>query len=142
MGWWSRRTLTFHCSTWSGKVVFGSLRQRNGSIGILRLRGCFAWRSRHSAHDDNSIETCSHLLPCFAQRNADIHLLLCAIDCDPHRVACPVIVHDLAEVLLVLDILAIDGDDEVTAHHDWHIAQIGALGAAVEAGSVGGASRN
>ena len=29
---------------------------------------------------------------------------------DPHRVAGPVIVHDLAEVLLVLNVLAVDGD--------------------------------
>ena len=76
-----------------------------------------------------------HLLAGFSQRNGYIHLPLAAIDGDLHGVASTVIVHDLGEVLLVLDLLAIDRDDQVAAQHDRDVPEIGALGAATQAGA-------
>src|SRR5438105_2095865 len=82
-----------------------------------------------------------NLLPCFAQHHVYIHLFLSAIDGDAHSIARAVIVHNLAEVLLVLDLLAIDGDNQIPADRDWNISQICAFGAAVQAGAVCGTAR-
>ena len=82
----------------------------------------------------------SHLLPRLAQGHVHVHLFLPAIDGDPHRVAGPMTVHDLAQGLLVLHRLAIDGDDQIAAKHDWNITHIGALVAPAQAGAFRRAS--
>jgi hypothetical protein len=51
------------------------------------------------------------------------------------------VVHHLAEVLLVLDVLAIDGNNQVPAQHDGDVAQITALTATAQSRAVGGATR-
>src|SRR6185369_704407 len=83
-----------------------------------------------------------HLLARLAQGYADVHFALSAIDGEPDRVAGPVIVHDLAEILLVLNVLAVNRHDQVAAHHDRDVADVGALGSATQARAVGGATRH
>ena len=46
-------------------------------------------------------------------------------------------IHDLGQVLLVLHVFAIDGDDEVAAQHNRSVALIGSLGSSVQAGFLG-----
>ncbi len=78
----------------------------------------------------------------FAQRYLDFHLFLAAEDGYVDHVAGAVFVHDLSEVLLVFDFVAVDGDNEIAADHDGHVAEIGTLVAAVQSGAIGGASGN
>ena len=76
----------------------------------------------------------------FAECDFHLELLLPAENGYMDSVSGAMLVHHLGEVLLVFDFFAIDGDDEIAAHHDRHVAEIGALVAAVQAGTVGGAS--
>src|SRR2546430_5891254 len=69
----------------------------------------------------------SNLLARFAQGQIQIDAALAAIDGDPYGVPGAMIIHDLVELLLVLNILAIDRNNEVTADHDLLVPQIGAL---------------
>ena len=50
------------------------------------------------------------------------------------------VIHHLREILLVFNFFAVDGDDQVAAQHDGNVAQISALGAAVQSGQIGRAS--
>ena len=85
------------------------------------------------------LQTCSRASPSVTFTSI---FFFAAIDREPHRIARAVIVHHLAEVLLVLNILTIDRHNQVATQHDWHVAQIGALGAAVQSGAVRRASRH
>ena len=82
------------------------------------------------------------LLPRLAQRNAHIHLPFAAINRDLHAVAGAVIVHHLGKVVLVLNLLPVDSDDEVSAQHDGNVAEVGALATGPQARLLGGAARN
>src|ERR1700720_357171 len=66
----------------------------------------------------------SHLLPGLAQRHTDVHLLLAAINGNSHGVTRSVIVHDLAEVLLIFDFLVVHGNNEVSSQYDGDVAHI------------------
>ena len=48
-----------------------------------------------------------------------------------HSIAGTVPVHDVRHILLVLNVFAVNGNDEVAAQHDLRITQVGALGAAM-----------
>ena len=49
-------------------------------------------------------------------------------------------VHDLGQVLLVLDVLAVNGNDEVSTQHDRDVPEIGAFIAATKTGALRGAA--
>lgn len=68
-----------------------------------------------------------YLLPGFAQADVHIHLLLAAVDRDSHRIAGAMVVHDLRQILLVLDSLAVNSDDQVAPNHNRNIAEIRAF---------------
>ena len=63
----------------------------------------------------------SDLLPCFPKRDLHVHLVFTPVYRDFHCVASPVTVHDMPELLLVLHVLIIDGDDQISANRDRHI---------------------
>src|SRR6266446_5410870 len=78
----------------------------------------------------------SHLLPRLPQRNLHIHFLLTPIDGDSHAVAGTMVVHHLRQVLLVLNLLAIDSHNQVSSQHDGDVAQVRALGPATESSLI------
>jgi len=57
---------------------------------------------------------------------------------DGYGVAGAMVVHEVGEVLVVLDRLAIDLDDEIAADDDFVVAVIDALIAALDSGAFGG----
>src|SRR3974390_1237699 len=75
----------------------------------------------------------SHLLPRLAQRHIDVDLLLVAVDGDLDCVSGAMVVHHLRQVLLILDLLIIDGHDQVAAEHDGSIAEISPLSSGAKA---------
>src|SRR5580698_5079828 len=90
--------------------------------------------SRPEASDQTQAHrSFSYLFSRFSQRHIHILFFLVAVDRDPYRVAGTMIVHHLRQSLLVLDLFAIDGNDQISAEHDRDISQIGAFGAAAEA---------
>src|ERR1700674_959981 len=68
-----------------------------------------------------------------AQDHLDLHALLPTIDTHRDGVSRVMVLHDVRQVLLVLHILAVHGDDQVSAQHDRHIADVGALRAGMQA---------
>src|SRR4051794_32764342 len=75
-----------------------------------------------------------------SQGNGHVHLLLATIDGDLHGVADSMVVHDAAEIARVIHVLAVDGDDQISTEHDGSVAEVCALGAAVESGAVSSAA--
>src|SRR5215470_2886508 len=86
--------------------------------------------------EENSLAL--NLLPGLAQRDGEFHLLLAAVDGHFYSVAGTMGVHDLREVLLVLDVLPVDGDDEVAAQHDRDVAEVSAFVPAAQSGAISG----
>src|SRR5205814_2841300 len=83
-----------------------------------------------------------HLLPRLTQRHRHIHLLLPAIYRDAYRISRPMIVHHLAQILLVLHILSIDADNQIPTQHDRNIPDICALIAATQSGALRRSARH
>src|SRR5215469_10928497 len=77
-----------------------------------------------------------------AQDNVEIHASFTAIDCDLDRVASAVIVHHTRNVAGIVDVLSIDGDDQVTAEHYRDIAKVSTFSAALQARAFSRSARN
>ena len=77
-----------------------------------------------------------------AQRQADYELFTATIDGEGDNVAWLVLFHDSADVGGIDDLFAVDGYDQIAAHHDRHVAQIGLLIAAMNAGALGRSAGN
>src|SRR5581483_5955698 len=75
-----------------------------------------------------------------SQHHGHVHFSLPAIEGNTHAVAGAVIVHHLGQSLLIVNALAVDGNDQVAANHDWNIAQVSALRSSAQAGAVGRSS--
>src|SRR5579885_286415 len=75
-----------------------------------------------------------------AERHRDLQLLSAAVDSDPYRIPGAVRVHDLGQVLLVFDVVAVDGDDEVSSQHDGNVPQVGAFAPPTQPGAFRGAA--
>src|SRR5437764_3741253 len=118
------------------KPVFGL------SGAVLRLDNVFPLLVRVFVPSIPTRSFLLHLLSCFSQRHIYIHLPLAAIDGDADGIARAVIVHDMAEILLILDVLTVNRDDEVASDRDRSIAEVSAFVATVQAGAVSSASRN
>src|SRR5581483_8796110 len=82
------------------------------------------------------------LLPRLSQRDVHIQLSFSPDNCDFHRVSGAVVVHDLSEVLLIFDLLVVNGHDDVTAEHDRRVAEVSPLRAGAESRLVGRAARS
>lgn len=81
-----------------------------------------------------------HLLPGLPEHHIDIHLSFPAVEGDVNLVAGAVVVHYVRQVLLIGDLLAIYGYDQVAAQGDAGVAEISGFIAAAEASSIGGAA--
>src|SRR5271169_603604 len=77
-----------------------------------------------------------------SQGDGHLHLVLAAVEGDLDLVASVVLVHDMGDVILVLDVLIVDADDEVAPEHDGSVAEVGFLRAAAEAGALGRTTGN
>ena len=94
-----------------------------------------ATRSQPNVHDKYL-----DLVSGFAQDYVDFQLFLAAEDSDFYGVSSAVFVHDLGEILLAFEAVSVDGDHQISADHDGSVAEVGAFGAATQAGAVGGAT--
>ena len=85
-----------------------------------------AWRcASHRRLDDRVFNT-----------EQALHLALAAEDGDFYRISGAVFVHHLCEVLLAFDALAVDGYDQISSDHDDRVAELGALIATAQAGTI------
>src|SRR5438105_5546630 len=77
-----------------------------------------------------------------AQNHRNVEPAAAAIESDLHGVAAAMTVHHVLQILLVLDLLAVNGHDQIAANHDLHVAQIRSLAAAAQAGALSTAAGN
>src|SRR5207248_11458342 len=77
-----------------------------------------------------------------AQNHRNLEPAAAAIESDLHGVAATASVHHVLQILLVLDLLAVNGHDQVAANHDLHVAQIRGLAAAAQTGALSTAAGN
>src|SRR5437879_12097941 len=70
-----------------------------------------------------------------AQNHRNVEPAAAPIESDLHGVAAAASVHHVLQILLVLDLLAVNGHDQIAANHDLHVAQIRSLAAPPQAGA-------
>src|SRR6185312_7998460 len=73
-------------------------------------------------------------------RYLDVHFLVAAVNCDAKRVSGAVAAQSLNKELLVLDVVAVNADDEVSTEPDGNISQICRLVPAAKTGALGGSA--
>src|SRR5260370_12483774 len=82
----------------------------------------------------------SRLCVPLTQSYISFHLAFTAVEGYVYVIGGAVAVHDVRHILLVLNIFAVNGNNKISTQHDLHVAQVGALGAAAQSGTVSGAA--
>ena len=93
----------------------GSHRQEHR---LPKINRAFNAKTTNPKAGQRQPEAMLDLLARLSKLDGDIHLLLAAVDSDLHRVARTVVIHHLRKIILALDLLAVDGNDEIASERD------------------------